>query len=177
MTDAASPKPGHLGREAFLAYLGELSIPHQTMDHPAVFTVAEGPEIKASLPGAHTKNLFLKDKKDRLWLISASQDTVIDLKRLHRVIGSDRLSFGNAELMAETLGLTPGSVSAFGLVNDRERRITFVLDKALADAELVNFHPMTNTATTTVTTADFLRFLAALRIEPMVVDFQAMALV
>jgi Ala-tRNA(Pro) deacylase len=172
MSDAAaSPNPSPLDREAFLAFLDAHAIAHTTHEHPAVFTVAESPEIKATMPGAHTKNLFLKDKKGRLWLISARQDTVIDLKNLHRVIGSDRLSFGNADLMRETLGLTPGSVTAFGLVNDRDRRVTFVLDKALADAELVNFHPLINTATTAVSADGFRRFLAALAIEPIVVDF------
>jgi Ala-tRNA(Pro) deacylase len=179
MSDAENTAPGAspgeiLGREGFLAFLDARGIAHTTLDHPAVFTVAEGPEIKAKLPGAHTKNLFLKDKKGRLWLISARQDTVIDLKTLHRFIGSDRLSFGNAALMAETLGVTPGSVTAFGLINDRHRRVTFVLDKALADAELVNFHPLINTATTTVTTADFLKILAALGVAPLVVDFAAL---
>ena len=175
MSDAAAPhRP--LGRDEFLAFLDAQEIGHTTHEHPAVFTVAEGPEIKASMPGAHTKNLFLKDKKGRLWLISARQDTVIDLKNLHRVIGSDRLSFGNAVLMAETLGLTPGSVTAFGLINDRARRVTFVLDKALADADLVNFHPLINTATTAVSGDGFARFLAAIGVEPIVVDFTTLTL-
>ncbi|HQN52177.1 MAG TPA: YbaK/EbsC family protein, partial [Phenylobacterium sp.] len=127
--------------------------------------------------GAHTKNLFLKDAKGRLWLISAKDDTVIDLKRLHTVIGSARLSFGPAELMVETLGVTPGSVTAFGLVNDTEGRVTFVLDKALADAVQVNFHPLTNTATTTVSQAGLRRFLAALGRTPIVVDFPTLTVV
>jgi Ala-tRNA(Pro) deacylase len=169
-------KSSMFDRNTFLAFLDAQGIVHSTHEHPAVFTVAEGPEIKASLPGAHTKNLFLKDKKGRLWLISARQDTVIDLKNLHRVIGSDRLSFGNAELMAQTLGLTPGSVTAFGLINDADRRVTFVLDKALADAELVNFHPLINTATTAVSADGFRRFLAAIAVVPIVVDFTALTL-
>ncbi|MBS0294956.1 MAG: prolyl-tRNA synthetase associated domain-containing protein [Proteobacteria bacterium] len=170
MTETAPP----VGRAEFLAFLEAQGISHQTFDHPAVFTVAEGPEIKAHMPGAHTKNLFLKDKKGQLWLISARQDTVIDLKRLHRTIGSDRLSFGSAELMLETLGVTPGSVTAFALINDKDRRIRFVLDKALADAERVNFHPMTNTATTGVSQQGFSRFLAAIGVEPLVIDFAAL---
>ncbi len=160
-----------------MALLATVDADPVTFEHPAVFTVAEGPEIKAHMPGAHTKNLFLKDKKGQLWLISARQDTVVDLKQLHRVIGSDRLSFGNAELMAETLGVTPGSVTAFGLINDRDRRVRFVLDRALAEAERVNFHPLINTATTGVTAPGFRRFLKAIGIEPMVVDFAAMAVV
>jgi Ala-tRNA(Pro) deacylase len=163
-------------RDTFLAFLDAEGIAQTTHEHPAVFTVAEGPQIKAAMPGAHTKNLFLKDKKGRLWLISARQDTVIDLKNLHRVIGSDRLSFGNPELMAQVLGLTPGSVTAFGLINDKDRRVTFVLDKALADAELVNFHPLINTATTAVSADGFRKFLAAIGVEPIVVDFATLTL-
>ena len=173
---AARPNRLPVGRDELLAFLDAQGIAHATHEHPAVFTVAEGPEIKATMPGAHTKNLFLKDKKGRLWLISARQDTAIDLKRLHRTIGSDRLSFGNPELMGEALGLTPGSVTAFGLINDRDRRVTFVLDKALANAELVNFHPMINTATTAVSADGFRRFLAAIGVEPMVVDFATLSL-
>lgn len=153
------------------AFLDRIGVAHRTLDHPAVFRVEEGLEIKAALPGAHTKNLFLKDKKGQLWLISARQDTVIPLNRLHPVIGSDRLSFGAADLMFETLGVTPGSVTAFGLINDRDHRVRFVLDKALDDAEVVNFHPLANTATTAVSRDGFRAFLAALGVEPMVVDF------
>lgn len=165
------------GRSALLAYLDEIGVAHSTFDHPAVFTVAEGPEIKASLPGAHTKNLFLKDKKDQLWLVSARQDTVVDLKRLHTVIGSARLSFGSAALMEQTLGVTPGSVTAFGLLNDHERRVRFVLDRALAEAAIVNFHPMANTATTGVSGEGFRRFLAAIGVEPLIVDFSSLTIV
>ncbi len=164
-------------RDSFLAWLEGNGIDHVTLDHPAVFRVGEGDDFKARLPGAHTKNLFLKDKKDRLWLISARQDTEIDLKRLHRVIGSDRLSFGSAELMVETLGVTPGSVTAFALINDTDKRLTFVVDRRLWEAERVNFHPLTNTATTGVDQAGFRRFLEAIGIAPLVVDFAALEVV
>lgn len=153
------------------AFLGEIGVEFRTHEHPAVFRVDEGHAIKAEMPGAHTKNLFLKDKKGQLWLISARQDTVVDLRRLHRHIGSDRLSFGNAELMHETLGVTPGSVTAFGLVNDRDHRVRFVLDKALDEAEIVNFHPLTNTATTAVSRGGLHAFLKAIGVETMVIDF------
>ncbi|MBX7248360.1 MAG: prolyl-tRNA synthetase associated domain-containing protein [Caulobacteraceae bacterium] len=171
MIDAPTPQSFPLDRKGFEEFLTRAGIAFTTHEHAAVFRVDEGHEIKASMPGAHTKNLFLKDKKGQLWLISARQDTVIPLNRLHPVIGSDRLSFGSAELMFETLGVTPGSVTAFGLVNDRDRRVRFVLDKALDDAALVNFHPLTNTATTAMSRDDFRRFLAALGVEPLVIDF------
>lgn len=166
-----------LDRAALIAFFDAHGVDHATTDHEAVFRVGEGEGIKDGIPGAHTKNLFLKDAKGRLWLISAKDDTVIDLKRLHPVIGSARLSFGPAELMVETLGVTPGSVTAFGLVNDTDGRVTFVLDKALADADQVNFHPLTNTATTTVSQAGFRRFLAALDRTPIVVDFPTLTVV
>jgi Ala-tRNA(Pro) deacylase len=172
-----SQTPAPFGRAELLAFLDEIGVAHATLDHPAVFTVSEGHEIKAALPGGHSKNLFLKDKKGQLWLISARQDTVIDLKRLPRVIGSDRLSFGSPELMAEVLGVTPGSVTALALVNDRGRRVRFVLDKALQDSDPVNFHPMTNTATTALPREAFARFLAAIGVVPQVVDFTAMSAV
>ncbi len=164
-------------RSDLIAFFDAHAIAHDTTDHPAVFRVGEGEGIKDGIPGAHTKNLFLKDAKGRLWLISAQDDTAIDLKRLHTVIGSARLSFGPAELMEQTLGVTPGSVTAFGLVNDVERRLTFVLDRRLAQAERVNFHPLTNTATTGVSREGFAAFLAALGVTPIVVDFAAMAVV
>lgn len=160
--------------DAFLAWLERLGVAHHTVRHPAVFRVEEGLEIKAELPGAHTKNLFLKDKKGRLWLVSARQDTLVDLKRLPPVIGSDRLSFGRPELLAEVLGVTPGSVTAFALVNDADRRVTFVLDRRLAEAGTVNFHPLANTATTGVSQAGFRAFLEAVGVAPIIVDFETL---
>lgn len=161
-------------RDRLLAWMADNGVAQTTHDHPAVFRVDEGHELKAAMPGAHTKNLFLKDKKGKLWLISARQDTVIDLKRAPKTIGSDRLSFGNEALLYETLGLTPGSVTALGLINDPDHRVTFVLDKALWDADIVNFHPLTNTATTALTQADFRRFLKLIGRQPVVVDFSAL---
>ena len=166
-----------LTRAELIASLDRLGIPSTTYDHPAVFTVGESEAIKQAIPGVHTKNLFLKDAKDQLWLVSAEGHAQIDLKRLHTVIGSARLSFGKAELMEATLGVSPGSVTAFGLVNDRNRRVRFVLDRTLAEADVVNFHPLTNTATTSISGEGFAKFLAALGVVPLVVDFVAMSVV
>lgn len=165
-------KPPAFDRDRLLAWMAENGVDQVTHDHPAVFRVGEGLELKAAMPGAHTKNLFLKDKRQRLWLISAQQDTVIDLKRAPAVIGSDRLSFGNEALMYETLGVRPGSVTALGLANDVERRVTFVLDRRLWEAEIVNFHPLTNTATTALSQAAFRRVLGLLERAPIIVDFE-----
>jgi Ala-tRNA(Pro) deacylase len=155
------------------AFLDRHGIAHRTLEHPPVFHVGEGEAIKAALPGGHTKNLFLKDAKDQLWLISALGETTIDLKRLPAAIGSARLSFGAPALMLETLGVTPGSVTAFGLINDTGRRVRFVADAALMACDPINFHPLTNTATTAVSRAGFAAFLAAVGVAPLVVDFAA----
>ncbi len=167
-------RPSH-DRDTLLTWLEQAGIAQATHDHPAVFRVEEGLDLRASLPGVHTKNLFLKDKKGQLWLISAAQDTVIDLKRAHRALGSDRLSFGNETLMWETLGVRPGSVTALGLINDLERRVAFVLDRRLWDADIVNFHPLVNTATTALGQDAFRRFLSALDRQPLVIDFAVLA--
>ena len=164
-------------RADLTAFFDAHGIDQATTEHEAVFRVGEGEEIKHGITGAHTKNLFLKDAKGRLWLISAQDTTVIDLKRLHPVIGSARLSFGSAELLVETLGVTPGSVTAFAMINDDDRRVTFVLDLALALAKQVNFHPLTNTATTTISQLGFRKFFAGLGIAPLVVDFGALSVV
>lgn len=157
--------------ENLLKALDDLGLKTSTLHHEAVFRVGEGDDIKSQLPGAHTKNLFLKDDKGRLWLISAEQSTQINLKTLPKTIGSGRLSFGSPERLLAALGLTPGSVTALGLINDPDHTVTFILDKALFDADIVNFHPLTNTATTALSQADFRAFLASLGREPIVIDF------
>lgn len=161
-------------RAELFAFLDAHAIAHLTTEHPAVFRVGEGEDMKAAIPGAHSKNLFLKDHRDQLWLVSAEQHTAIDLKRLPAVIGSGRLSFGAAPLMEATLGVTPGSVTALALANDDERHVRFVLDAVLASAAQVNFHPLENTATTTLSREGFAAFLEALGIQPMIVDFAHM---
>jgi len=172
MTQITPPAPPAT-RESLLAYLDALAIAHRTVDHPPVFTVAEGEQIKADMPGGHTKNLFLKDKKGALILISALQSTRIDLKSLHHRLGCSRLSFAKPELLHEALGVTPGSVTAFAIVNDPEKRVRFVLDAALMAHETVNFHPLRNDATTAVPREDLSRFVRALGREPEIVDFSA----
>ena len=160
-----------LTRPDLIAFLDAEGIAHRTLDHAPVFRVGEGDGVLEALPGGHTKNLFLKDAKGALWLVSALQETRIDLKALPAAIGSRKLSFGSAALLEETLGVTPGSVTAFALINDRAHRVGFVLDAALAAADPVNFHPLINTATTAVSQAGFRRFLASIGVTPLIVDF------
>jgi Ala-tRNA(Pro) deacylase len=162
-------------RADLFALFDALGIAHRTLEHPAVFRVDEGDDVKSALPGGHTKNLFLKDAKDQLWLVSALQDARIDLKALPRAIGSARLSFGSKARLGEALGVTPGSVTAFALINDPGHCVRFVLDAELARADPVNFHPLENTATTAISRADFRRFLDAMGVRPMIVDFTALA--
>ena len=162
-------------RADLFAFLDAYGIAHRTLDHPPVFRVDEGREIKAALPGGHTKNLFLKDHKGQLWLVSALGDTRVDLKALPAAIGSARLSFGSAEMLEEALGVTPGSVTLFALINDTERRVRLILDRALFDHALVNFHPLINDATTAVATADLHTILYALHVDPVFVDFSGPA--
>ena len=156
------------------AFLADHGIAQRTYRHPPVFRVEEGAEIKAAMPGGHTKNLFLKDAKGQLWLISALGDSLIDLKRLPTLIGSARLSFGSEARLYDALGVRPGSVTAFALINDEDRQVRFVIEKALLNHETLNFHPLHNAATTAVSRDGFLHFLQALRVEPMVVDFAAL---
>jgi Ala-tRNA(Pro) deacylase len=158
-------------RADLFAFLDQHGIAHRTLDHPPVFRVEDGLEIKAALPGGHTKNLFLKDAKGQLWLISALGETKIDLKSLPPVIGSARLSFGSEKRLYENLGVRPGSVTAFALLNDPEHRVRFVVDKGLMEADPVNFHPLSNDATTAISQQGFRRFLTALGRDPLVVDF------
>jgi len=149
------------------ARLAELGIETTTHEHPPLHTVEESRALRGEIAGAHTKNLFLKDKKGALWLITALEDTPVDLKTLHRQLGSARLSFGKSELMREVLGVEPGSVTPFTLINQSAEDVNFVLDEALLAHETLNFHPLMNTATTSIARDDFLKFVAACGHEPL----------
>jgi Ala-tRNA(Pro) deacylase len=144
------------------AFLDKLGIAHPTVTHAPLFTVEESQALRGSIAGAHTKNLFLKDKKGALFLVTAPEDAVIELKSLHRRLGaSGRFSFGSAELMRETLGIEPGAVTPFAAMNDGERRVSVVLDAELMQHASINAHPLTNTMTTTIARDDLVKFLEA----------------
>src|SRR5271156_866412 len=162
---AASP-------DELFAYLDQLGIDHRTVNHPAVFTVEEARALRGKVPGGHTKNLFLRDKKDAPYLVVAAEDAVIELKSLHRLLGaSGRFSFGSPDLMGELLGVEPGSVTPFAAINDTAHRVTVVLDAAMMANEVLNFHPLVNTGTTTISRQGLLKFMEATghlpRIEPV----------
>ncbi len=156
------------------AYLDQLQIAHTTVEHPATFTVEEGRHLKASMPGGHTKNLFMKDKDGTIVLISAWADSQLKLNQLHKLIGTRRLSFASAELMVECLGVEPGSVTAFALMNDKDQRVRFIADAALMGFDTVNFHPLVNTATTAISREDFRRFVEATGHSLTEVDFSGL---
>jgi len=159
-----------LTRAELLARLAELGIETTTHDHPAVFTVAESREIKHAIPGGHSKNLLLKDKKGRVFLVTAEADAAIDLKTIHDKIGANgRVTFGKADLLMELLGVIPGAVTPFGVVNDTGLAVTMVIDAPLLDHEIVNFHPLENTATTSIHRDDLVRFLTAVGHPPLIV--------
>jgi Ala-tRNA(Pro) deacylase len=148
--------------EELFAYLDRLGIAHRTVTHAPVFTVEEARTLRGQVAGAHTKNLFLKDKKDALFLVVALEEAAIELKSLHRRLGaSGRFSFGSAELMRATLGVEPGSVTPFAALNDTSARVSVVLDAAMMGHDLLNYHPLRNTMTTSIGRDDLVRFLAA----------------
>jgi len=161
----------HPNEPALYALLDQLGIAYLTEEHAAVFTVAEGADIKARLPGGHSKNLFLKDKAGDFILVSALGSTVIKLNQLHKRIGTKRLSFGKAEDLAELLNVAPGSVTIFSVMNDRAAKVRLILDQALFEHEHVWFHPMRNTASTRIAPQDLIRFVEAVAHPPTLIDF------
>ncbi len=176
MTEATSGAPApaqHLGRSGLFERLARLGISTRTVEHPAVHTVAESSAIEIALPGAHTKNLFLKDEDGRLVLVVAESSTRVDIKGLAKKLETGRLSFGKPDLMMEVLGVTPGSVTAFAIVNDTQQRVQIVIDDALTRHDSLNCHPMENTATTNIALGDLLSFIRSTGHEPRVMIVSA----
>ena len=160
-----------LDPQQLFARLDQLGIAHRTVEHPPVFTVEEAKALRGNLPGHHIKNLFLRNKKEEMWLVVALEDRAIDLKRLGDVLGAGRLSFGSADRLKRTLGVEPGSVTPLSLANDEARAVQLVLDRGMADGGPVNAHPLVNTMTTALAPADLLRFFAATGHTPRWLDF------
>ena len=162
-------------RTDLLGLLASLNIDCETVDHPAIFTVEEGREYKKSMPGGHSKNLFVKDKKGMLYLAVASSDTKVDLVGLGKMLGAKgRLSFGKPELMTETLGVIPGAVTPFTLINESAKALqTVIVDSALMAFDPVWFHPLENTASTALSPQDLLKFIGHCGFEPQIMDLSA----
>ncbi len=150
--------------------LAELGIETTTHEHPPVFTVEESRRLRGDLPGGHCKNLFLKDKKGVLWLVVALENRQIEMKDLRRRIDSSHLSFAKPDLLMAVLGVEPGGVTPFALINDTEVRVKVVLDRKMMDKKPLNYHPLTNTRTTAITPDDLLAFIASCGHRPRIVD-------
>jgi Ala-tRNA(Pro) deacylase len=156
-------------RADLMKFLEKLGIVTTTAEHAAVFTVEEAKKVHDAIPGGHCKNLFCKDEKGVLWLIVALEDAVINLKAAPAKIGSKRLTFGKPDLLMEILGVEPGSVTPFGLINDKAAQTKVILDETMMRHEQLNFHPLRNDATTTIKSADLLTFIRACGHAPRVV--------
>jgi Ala-tRNA(Pro) deacylase len=156
--------------EELLARFDALGIAHRTYTHPPVFTVEEAKALRGTLPGGHCKSLFLKDKKDGLSLVVALEECRVNLKALADHLRKPRFSFGSPELLYEVLGVRPGSVTPYAVVNDRAGRVTVVLQRAMLEHESLNYHPLENTRTTAIAAADLVRFLEATGHPPRIVN-------
>ncbi len=155
--------------DELFAFLDRLGIAHSTVTHPPFFTVEEGRPWHDQIPGLHCKNLFIKDRKGGIWLVVMPADKRADLGWLEKTLGAPRFSFAKPDVLQAVLQLTPGSVTPFGLINDTERRVNVILDQEMLDSEWVNFHPLHNAASTTLRSADLVRFVRALGYEPVLV--------
>ncbi|MDZ7823914.1 MAG: YbaK/EbsC family protein [Ahrensia sp.] len=148
--------------KALFEFLDQLSIVVKNYEHAPVFTVGESQALRTTMPGGHTKNLFLKDKKGSYFLLTVLEDAQIDLKTVHQKIGAQgRVSFGNPDALMELLGVVPGAVTAFGVINDAAQKVKLVLDEALMRHDIINCHPLRNDATTAIARDDLLKFIAA----------------
>lgn len=157
-----------------LAYLTRLGIAHRTVEHPRLFTVEQSKTLRGDLPGGHTKNLFLRNRKGRMWLVTCHEDRVVDLKALAIHLQAGRFSFASPERLMRYLGIVPGAVSPFALVNDRDQVVRFVMDRTLLDYPCLNLHPLSNGMTTSIAPGDLTRFLAQIGHPTEIIDFSSL---
>lgn len=149
--------------------LDSLGVRHSTIEHRPVFTVAESQGLRDQIPGGHAKNLFLKDKKGAYFLVTLEENAEVNLKTIHTLIGaSGRVSFGKPDALMDKLGVAPGSVTVFCAINDPAHEVTIVLDAPLLDHDIINAHPLSNDATTSIGREDLLRFLGHTGHSPMI---------
>jgi Ala-tRNA(Pro) deacylase len=156
--------------QQLLARLDALGIAYQNHEHAAVFTVEEAKALRGELTGGHIKNLFLRNKKEEMWLVVAEEDKRIDLKALGERLGAGKLSFGSPDRLLRYLGVLPGAVTPFGIINDAERKVKVVLDRDLMGFNPVNAHPLVNTMTTALSPQDLVKFLEAEGHKPEILD-------
>ena len=154
--------------EELFAYLDRLGIVHSTVSHPPLFTVEESQSLRGKIAGGHNKNLFLKDRYGALYLVVLLEDARINLKTLPGILDCGRISFGSGDLLREVLGVEPGSVTPFALINDKEHRVIPVLDAAMMQHEILNYHPLVNTMTTSIARDDLLKFVQSTGHAPLI---------
>lgn len=170
MTGTAAPKTP----EDLFALLDNIGIKTKTVTHPPLYTVADSQSLRGQIDGGHTKNLFVKDKKDNYFLLTVGEEAGVDLKTIHHLIGgASKVSFGKPEALMELLGVAPGAVTAFGPINDTQGKVKVFLDADLMAHETVNCHPLINTATTSIRSDDLVKFLKATGHEPQILKLTA----
>ncbi len=163
--------------EELFAFLDQLGIEAKTVTHPPLYTVADSQALRGQIEGGHTKNLFVKDKKDNFFLLTVGEDATVDLKTIHHIIGAaSKVSFGKPEALLELLGVAPGTVTAFGPINDTDGKVSVFLDADLMKHDVINCHPLINTATTSIASGDLIKFLEATGHTPTVVKLTAQGL-
>jgi len=170
-TSVESPLP--TTPEALFEILERLDISYELHHHAPIFTVEEGEHLKADIPGTHCRNLFLRDKKKRMFLVVLANETDVDLKALPDLLDCGRLSFGSAERLFEYLGIRPGSVCPFCAVNDTDHNVQVVLDAGMMGREIVNYHPLDNAMTISLRPADLLKFFDHTGHVPLIIDINA----
>ena len=156
--------------ERLFQRLRKLGIEAPPVRHPPVFTVEEAKQFRGEIEGCHTKSLFLRNKKGEMWLVSCAEDQAVDLKSLGQLLGAGRLSFGSADRLMKYLGLTPGAVSPFGVINDKGRAVQVVLDEKMLEREPLNFHPLDNSMTSSISRDGLIQFLEAENHPPVIVS-------
>ncbi len=168
--DQPAKDGGYATPAALLGRLQALSIDFRLYEHEAVFSVSESEKLDAGMPGVHTRNLFVRDKRENMFLVTLKSDTKIDLSKLAALIGAGRLSFGSPDRLMKYLGVTPGSVTPFAIMNDRGHKVTLVLDRDMMGADLVNYHPLINTMTVGLAPSGLLKFLETVNVTPQIID-------
>ena len=173
--DPANEAPLPVTAEDLFACLKKLGIAYELHHHKPVFSVEESAPLKAAIPGLHCRNLFLRDKKEKMFLVVAANETRIDLKKLQGLLGCDRLSFGSADRLWKYLGVRPGSVCPFAIVNDRGGDVKIILDAGMMGADIVNYHPMENHMTIGLAPRDLARFVEFTGHEAHIMDLRPAA--
>jgi Ala-tRNA(Pro) deacylase len=158
-----------------LRYLDEHEVEYSLHEHEPIFTVAEGEHLKKNIPGLHCRNLFVRDKKQSMFLVVLQNETIIDLKKLQTLLGCGRLSFGSKDRLWRHLGVRPGSVCPYSVINDKDNVVEVVLEKAMMEADIVNYHPLENHLTIGVKPKDLIRFLKSCNHDPMILDFKCIS--